>query len=78
MANYVNESAFFAWYDGAAREPRMSRAALLEDLARQHRDTRRKEYVLPPDRTRSGREERYPFRYENVGCCGASTVFYYL
>ena len=77
MASYVNEDAFFAWYDESAGEPRLSRPALLEELARQFRETRRQEYVLPPERTRSGREERYPFRYENVGCCGASTVFYY-
>ena len=77
MANYVNEAALFAWYEEKAREPRLSRTALLEDLAAQHRQTRREEYVLSPDRTVTGREERFPFRYENVGCCGASTVFYY-
>lgn len=77
MTNYVNEAAFFAWYDEVAAEPKLSRPALLEDVARQYRETRQAEYVLPPERTRTGREERYPFRYENVGCCGASTVFYY-
>ena len=77
MASYVNEAAFFAWYEAAAAQPRLSRPALLEDLARQHRETRREAFVLPPEATRSGREERYPFRYENVGCCGASTVFFY-
>ena len=78
MTSYVNEDAFFAWYEASAREPRLGRAALLDDLARQYRNTRREEYVLSPAQTRSGREERYPFRYENVGCCGASTVFFYL
>lgn len=77
MTNYVNEAAFFAWYDRVAAEPRPGRAALLEDLARKYRESRREEYILPPEKTRSGREERYPFRYENVGCCGASTVFFY-
>ena len=77
MTNYVNEAALFAWYDEVAADPRPDRAAMLEDVARQHRETRQAEFVLPPERTRTGREERYPFRYENVGCCGASTVFYY-
>ena len=77
MTNYVNEDAFFAWYEETAAEPRLSRPALLEDLVRRHRETQRQEYVLPPQKTVCGREARYPFRYENVGCCGASTVFYY-
>jgi len=76
MTNYVNEAAFFAWYDEVAAEPEQSRPALLEDVARQYRETRQAEYVLPSAQTRTGREERYPLRYENVGCCGASTVFY--
>ena len=25
-----------------------------------------------------GVEERYPSRFENVGCCGASTIYFYL
>lgn len=75
MTNYVNEAAFFAWYDAVANGPDPGRAALLDDVLRQYRETRREEYVLPPERTRSGREERYPFRYDNVGCCGASTVY---
>lgn len=77
MTNYVNEAALFAWYEQVAKEPRLSPSALLEELTRRHRDTRETEYVLPPEKTRTGREERYPFRYENLGCCGASTVFYY-
>lgn len=75
--NTVNEEALLAWYEAAAKEPRLERNALLADVARQYQQTRREEYVLPPARTRSGAEERYPFRCENIGCCGASTVFWY-
>ena len=55
MTNYVNEAAFFAWYDETAADPKPDRAALLEDVARQYRETRQTEYVLPPERTRTGR-----------------------
>ncbi len=77
MTHYVNEEALFAWYDANAREPRMPHAALLDDLTRRYLETRQPEYVLPPAKTNSGQEERYPFRCENIGCCGASTIFYY-
>jgi len=77
MSNYVNQEAFLRWYAEKAKPPLLQEAALLNDVARQYMETGRQEYVLAPEKTNSGEEERYPFRYENVGCCGASTYFWY-
>ncbi len=77
MYNYVNEDAFFAWYEektGCAADKK----ALLQELARQYMSTRKGEFVLAADKSLSGAEERYPFRFENLGCCGASTMYFYL
>ena len=77
MYNYVNEDAFFAWYEEkAGRSP--DKKALLGELAKQYMSTRRGEFVLSADKCLSGTEERYAFRFENVGCCGASTMYFYL
>lgn len=77
MYNYINEDAFFAWYQektgGTA-----DKKALLAELAKQYMASRRGEFVLSGEKTLSGTEERYPFRFENVGCCGASTMYFYL
>ena len=77
MYNYVNEDAFFDWYkEKTGRAP--NKKALLQELSRQYMATRKGEFVLPAGESLSGEEERYPFRFENVGCCGASTMYFYL
>lgn len=77
MYNYVNEDVFFAWYEEkTGRKP--DKKALLAELAKQYMDTRKGEFVLSADKCLSGAEERYGFRFENVGCCGASTIYFYL
>ena len=34
-------------------------------------------FVLSAAETKSGAEARYEFRVENIGCCGASTLYFY-
>ena len=77
MYNYVNEDRFFDWYrEKTGRAP--DRKALLAELAKQYMKSRKGEFVLPADRTLSGEQELYAFTFENVGCCGASTMYFYL
>ena len=75
--NYVNEAKIITWYKNAAKPPQLSDSALLADVFRRYIETRCAEYVLPADRTVTGREERYPFRCETIGACGACTTFMY-
>ena len=75
--NYVGEEKFIAWYRQTARPPRLSDAELLAEVHRQCVEAKAEEYVLSPEQTVSGREERYPYRCETIGACGASTGFLY-
>lgn len=75
--NYVNQEAFFDWYSSTSKQERFDKSALLSEVFEQYCRTHNEEYVLPAECTRSGKEERYPFRFENIGCCGASTMFLY-
>lgn len=77
MYNYVNEDAFFAWYEEKTGR-KADKKALLAALASQYMKTRKGEFVLPAEDCLSGVEESYPFRFENLGCCGASTMYFYL
>ena len=77
MYNYVNEDAFFAWYEEkTGLKP--NKKALLQELGKQYMSTRKGEFVLGGELSLSGNEEIYPFRFENIGCCGASTMYFYL
>lgn len=76
MYNYVNEEKFFAWYESVAKD-KTDRKALLANVAKQYMARRKAVYVLPAEKTLSGKEESYPFRFENIGCCGASTIYFY-
>ena len=73
--NYVNEAKFIAWYTAVAKEPHLSSASLLADVFQQYVSTHTSEYIIPAEKAISGREERYPFHFENIGACGASTFF---
>ncbi len=75
--NYVNEERFIAWYESVAGQPRLSPAALLADVFRQYTETRTERYVIPAEKTVTGREESYPFRFEDIGACGACTNYIY-
>lgn len=76
MFNYVNEEKFYAWYKSVAKQP-VSQRELLERAAKQYMSSHRGLFTLPAGETLSGSEESYPFRFENIGCCGASTIYFY-
>ncbi len=75
--NYVNQEAFFDWYSSVSNKDLINTEALLSDVFAQYCRTHSEEYILPAESTRSGNVERYRFRFENIGCCGASTMFIY-
>lgn len=75
--NYVGEEKFFDWYHKTAKEPQKSDAELLAEVHQQCVDTHADTYILPPEKTVSGLEERYTYRFENIGACGASTEYMY-
>ena len=77
MYNYVNEEKFIAWYKSAAKAPLGDKAALAE-LAKRYMATRMPVFVLAAEESKSGAEESYEYRFENIGCCGASTLYFYL
>lgn len=76
MHNYVNEDALFLWYEEKTGQ-KANKKALLQEVAGQYMKSRKAEFVLGADKTLSGAEERYAFRFENIGCCGASTMYFY-
>lgn len=77
MVNYVNQEAFFDWYGSVSRAGLTDKAALLSELFSRYCQTGEERFTLTAEQTKSGQEESFPFRFENVGCCGASTVFIY-
>ena len=77
MDNYVNEEAFFAWYDSVSLIPAGNRMQLLNEVYHQYAETGESVFSLPANKTRSGVEESYTYTVEDVGKCGASTVFMY-
>ncbi len=77
MNHFVNEAAFFAWYRSVAKKKQFNSMELLNDVVHQYLETERKEYVVPAEKTESGKEESYPFNIDDIGRCGASTVFVY-
>lgn len=77
MTNYVNEDKFFEWYGDKANAPIGNKAKLLDEVFQQYLKTRRQEFVLAAGKSKSGKDEAYPIRFENIGCCGASTFYIY-
>ena len=75
--NYVNENEFLSWYEKNAKDKQYSKPVLLNEVFENYCETRVSEYVLSADKTVSGKEERYPFKYDEIGCCGADTKFIY-
>ena len=75
--NYVGVEKFYRWYADTAKEPRLTNPELLEEVLRLAVESKAEEYVIPPNRTKTGTEERYAFRTENIGACGANTGFMY-
>ncbi|MBR4953898.1 MAG: hypothetical protein IKZ30_05205 [Oscillospiraceae bacterium] len=77
MTNYVNEDKFFQWYSETTGSPIGNKTKLLNEVFQQYMKTRKQEYILSAQQTKSGSEETFPFRFENIGCCGASTYYIY-
>ena len=77
MANYVNEEKFFGWYESVSKNGIKNREELLNEAVSIFSNTGKAVYVLPADKTVSGKEERYTYKVENLGCCGASTIYVY-
>lgn len=77
MANFVNEEKFFEWYESVAADEKYSRSELLNEAVMNFANTGQACYILPASKTKSGKEERYSYQVENLGCCGASTIYVY-
>ena len=77
MINYVNDDVFWNWYKATAKGPLMTKKALLDSVFKHYCDTKSEIYTLSPDETISGKEETYSFKFEDIGCCGASTIYIY-
>ena len=77
MINYVNDDIFWNWYKERAAAPLLTKKALLDDVFKFYCDTKSEVYTLSPDKTVSGLEETYNFKFEDIGCCGASTIYIY-
>ena len=77
MINFVNDDIFWNWYKVTAKGPLLTKKALLDDVFKRYCDTKNEAYILSPDETVSGTEEVYNFKFEDIGCCGASTIYIY-
>ncbi len=77
MFNCVNEEAFFSWYSSVCASKKINRSAVLNDLYQGYCETKQSVFTLPASRTVSGKDESYPYRIDDIGKCGASTVFIY-
>lgn len=77
MCNYVNEDAFFAWYDSIIADKAYNRDAVLSEVFELFITEKKNDFEIPAGKTVTGKPESYRFRAENIGCCGASTMFIY-
>ena len=75
MANYVNEDQFFNWYESVSKDGIRSKTELLNETLSIFSNTGKACYTLPASKTKTGREESYSYKVENLGCCGASTIY---
>ena len=58
--NYVGEEKLRAWYREVAKAPRLSAAALLEEVHRHFVETKEEAFVLPPEMTFPARRNAIP------------------
>jgi len=72
----VNEEKFFSWYRKNAKKP-LQPESMLKRVSECYAADASEVFVLAPEETKSGEEARYAFRAECVGCCGASTTYFY-
>lgn len=77
MFNYVNEEKFFDWYDSVSKSGVGNKSALLAELVSEAGGPGEKTYTIPAGKTSTGRDESYNYKVDNLGCCGASTIYIY-
>ena len=77
MINYVNESDFFKWYESVSKAPISNKKALLDKVHQDYCSTKLSVFTLSPNETVTGKEESYNYNYDDIGCCGASTIYIY-
>ena len=73
MINYINEAAFYRWY--AEVTGKKADGNTLQLVFEQYCSTGKAVFTLAANQTLTGRAEEYAYRFENVGCCGASTIY---
>jgi len=76
MVNYVNEERFLRWYRERAKAPATD-AEVLSGLYADYCATGRGVFRLDGQDTVDGKSASFRYRVENIGCCGASTVYVY-
>ena len=76
MVNYVNEERFLRWYRAHAKVPAPD-AEVLSRLYADYCAEHRSEFRLEAPDTLDGKSAHYRFRVDNIGCCGASTIYVY-
>ena len=74
--NTVGEEKFLTWYRKNAKKPLSADKALQRVFDSYFQDAS-ETFVLSAAETKSGAEARYDFRVECIGCCGASTTYFY-
>ena len=77
MVNYVNQEKFLDWYNSVSKVKTSNAVNLLKKVHQQYCDTGNSVFTVPADKSVSGNDEHYAFRYEDIGCCGASTKYIY-
>ncbi|MBR6207104.1 MAG: hypothetical protein IKQ73_08075 [Oscillospiraceae bacterium] len=77
MVTFVNEDSFLRWYADNCRIPDGNTGRVLNDVYMGYCSTGVQQFVIPAAASVSGRDETYPFRFEDKGCCGASNPFIY-
>ncbi|MCQ2452186.1 MAG: hypothetical protein MJ075_03505 [Oscillospiraceae bacterium] len=77
MVTYVDEEKFFDWYKKNAKEPDSNHTRVLNQLYSKYCETGKSYFTLKASQSVSGQEVQFPFRFEDIGCGGASTLFIY-
>jgi len=77
MINYVNDDIFWNWYKENSKELLKTKKALLDEVYQRYCETKKEVYTLTAEETKSGKEENYIYKFEDIGCCGASTIYIY-
>lgn len=75
MVNYVNQDAFFQWYESVTGKTKYDHDSLLNDVFMTYCNTHKSEFTVPAARSVTGKAESIKFTFENLGCCGASTMY---